>query len=221
MEISMRAVDSGTASMEQGDAVLGGQNEFLFPCVRPVYSDPLVLSEGEGVWVRDPEGRAYLDLFAGILTTSVGHCHPEVVARTTEQMKRLGHTSTLYVTENQVNVARHIAEMAPGRLSRSFFTNSGTEAIETAVMAASIFTGRSEIVALQLAYHGRSYLATNLTGQAAWRPLPSSVPGIRHAASPTRTGAPSSHRATPPVRRASPGTWRRSYSLRRVAVPPP
>ena len=184
MEMSVAGAGSATAGTNRGAESLAGQDEFLFPCVRPTYARPLVLTEGDGVWVRDPDGRAYLDLFAGILTTSVGHCHPEVVERTAEQMRRLGHTSTLYVTDNQVRVAKRIAGLAPGRLSRSFFTNSGTEAIETAVMVASIFTGRSEIVALKLAYHGRSYLATSLTAQAAWRPLPSSVPGISHAASP-------------------------------------
>ena len=184
MEISVRPAAPPAVTQHRDEEVLASQDRFLFPCVRPMYSAPLVLSEGEGVWVRDPAGRAYLDLFAGILTTSVGHCHPEVVARTAAQMRRLGHTSTLYVTENQAEVARRIAGMAPGRLTRSFFTNSGTEAIETAVMAASIYTGRSEVIALKLAYHGRSHLATNLTAQAAWRPLPASVAGIRHAASP-------------------------------------
>ncbi|MBA4157865.1 MAG: aspartate aminotransferase family protein [Gemmatimonadetes bacterium] len=164
--------------------VKAGHDEYLFPVVKPYYRDPLVIAEASGVDVIDTEGRQYLDFFAGILTTSIGHCHPEVVQRVREQVGRLGHTSTLYLTENQVNVARKLAGITPGRLTRSFFTNSGTEAVETAVMLASIYTGRSEIIALRHAYSGRSILASNITAHASWRPLASSVAGIKHALSP-------------------------------------
>lgn len=175
----------GTAhQMTNSERVLAGHSEFLFPAVRPLYDEPLVLDEGEGVRVRDVDGREYLDLFSGILTTSVGHCHPEVVGRVQAQVGRLGHTSTLYVTEPQVEAARRLAEIAPGQLSQTFFTNSGTEAIETAIHMACLHTGRSEIVALRQAYHGRSFLASNVTAHSSWRPLASSVPGIKHAMTP-------------------------------------
>ena len=175
----------GTAhQMTNSERVLAGHSEFLFPAVRPLYDEPLVLDEGEGVRVRGVDGREYLDLFSGILTTSVGHCHPEVVERVQAQVGRLGHTSTLYVTEPQVEAARRLAEIAPGQLSQTFFTNSGTEAIETAIHMACLHTGRSEIVALRQAYHGRSFLASNVTAHSSWRPLASSVPGIKHAMTP-------------------------------------
>lgn len=160
------------------------QRDRLFPWVKPYYREPLVIEEAEGVRVRDDQGRSYLDLFAGILTTSVGHCHPEVVARVQEQAARLGHTSTLYVTEGQLTVADTLVRLAPGRLSRVAFTNSGTEAVETAIQAACAYTGRSEIIALRHSYSGRSILATNLTGHAPWRPMASSVAGIKHARAP-------------------------------------
>ncbi|MGH9340411.1 MAG: aspartate aminotransferase family protein [Acidobacteriota bacterium] len=159
-------------------------DEFIFPCVKPLYRDPIVMVRAAGVEVIDSEGRRYLDFFSGILSTSVGHCHPEVVARVQEQVATLGHTSTLYVTQNQVEVARRLAELAPGRLRKSFFVNSGTEAIETAIMAACIYTGRSEIIALRHAYSGRSFLGTSLTAHAPWRPLAGSIPGVHHALSP-------------------------------------
>ena len=180
----MEAQSVATSTVEEGQRVLAGHDEYLFPCAKPLYRSPLVLEEGQGVWVRDSEGREYLDLFAGILTTSIGHCHPRVVQEVTEQMGRLGHTSTMYATANQVDVARRIADIAPGRLTRSFFTNSGTEAVETAIILASIFTGRTEVIALKLGYHGRSVLATNLTAHASWRPLASGIAGIKHAISP-------------------------------------
>lgn len=166
------------------DAVRAGHDEYLFPCVKPVYREPVVLVEGRGVRVVDADGREYLDMFAGILTTGIGHCHPEVIERVHEQIGRLGHTSTLYETEPQVAVARRLAELSPGDLKRSFFTNSGSEAVETAIAAACMYTGRSEVIALRRAYHGRTMLATNVTGHAGWRPLSSAIAGIKHTLAP-------------------------------------
>ncbi len=163
--------------------ILADQEQFLFPCAPPYYDEPIVLVEGNGMDVVDSEGREYLDFFSGILTTGIGHCHPEVVERVRAQIGRLGHTSTLYVTEPHVAYAKRLAQITPGDLNRSFFTNSGTEAVETAVMLACMYTGRSEIIALRHGYSGRSTLATNLTGHAAWRPLPSSIP-VKHVLAP-------------------------------------
>ncbi|MEE8350276.1 MAG: aspartate aminotransferase family protein [Acidobacteriota bacterium] len=160
------------------------QRQFLFPCAPPYYQDPLVLVKGEGSFVEDIEGRRFLDLFSGILTTSVGHCHPEVVEQVRQQVGVLGHTSTLYLTETQVQVAEQLANISPGDLTQSFFTNSGTEAVETAIMAACLWTGRSEIIALRHSYSGRSLLTSNMTAHAPWRPLATSIPGIKHVMSP-------------------------------------
>ena len=175
---------SGADTMLKSRAVMAGQHEFIFPAVKPLYDEPVVMPEGEGVRVRDVDGEEYLDLFSGILTTSVGHCNPKVVSRAQEQMARLGHTSTLYVTEPQVEAARRLADIAPGRLSQTFFTNSGTEAIETAIHMACLHTGRTEIIALRQAYHGRSFLASNITAVGAWRPMATSFPGIKHTLTP-------------------------------------
>ncbi len=164
--------------------IIHGQREYLLPSLLHLYSEPLAITEAEGVRVRDAEGHEYLDLFAGILTTSVGHCNPHVVAAVTEQMNRLGHVSTLYATEIQIEAARKLADIAPGALKRTFFSNSGTEAIETALMMACLATGRSEIVALRLAYHGRSLMATGVTAHSGWRPLAAPIAGIVHAKAP-------------------------------------
>ena len=161
-----------------------GQKDYLLPSMLHLYDEPLVLSEGQGVRAWDPEGHEYLDLFSGILTTSVGHCNPRVVEAVTRQMKTLGHVSTLYATEPQVEAARKLADIAPGALKTSFFTNSGTEAIETALMMACLATGRSEIIGLRVGYHGRSFMATSVTAHSGWRPLATPVAGIKHAKSP-------------------------------------
>jgi 4-aminobutyrate aminotransferase len=161
-----------------------GRRDFMFPCAPPYYGDPLVLVEAHGVSVVDAEGREFLDFFSGILTTGLGHCHPEVVERVQAQIGTLGHISTLYLNENQIEAARRLADLAPGQLKKSFFTNSGTEAVETAVMLACMYTGRSEIIALRQAYAGRSVLATNITAHGSWRPLPTTVAGVKHVVSP-------------------------------------
>ena len=161
-----------------------GRDEFLLPGMLHLYEKPLVLVEGEGVRVKDPEGREYLDLFAGILTTSVGHCNPRVVDATIAQMQKIGHISTLYENEIHIEAARKIADIAPGALKRTFFSNSGTEAIETALMMACLATGRTEIIALRVGYHGRSFMATSVTVHSGWRPLATPVAGIKHAKSP-------------------------------------
>ncbi len=165
------------------EQVLAGHRTYLFPAEARLYEEPLVLVRGRGIWLEDAKGDTYLDLFSGILTNSLGHGHPDVVQRVTEQLATLGHTSTLYLTENEVAMAERLARIAPGRLSRTFFTNSGTEAIETAIMLAQVHTGRSEIFALRHSYSGRSTLATNLTGHGGWRPLPSSM-SVKHVLSP-------------------------------------
>ncbi len=164
--------------------LLDRQRAVLFPCEARLYDEPLVPVRAQGVRVEDAAGREYLDLFAGILTTSVGHCHPEVVERVQHQVATLGHTSTLYATGNEIAMAERLAGIAPSGLERTFFTNSGTEAIETAVMLARVHTGRSDIIALRYAYSGRSTLATNLTAHGGWRPLTHSESAVKHVLSP-------------------------------------
>jgi 4-aminobutyrate aminotransferase len=156
------------------------KGKYLFPNVKTYYARPLLLVEGRGVRVRDAAGREYLDLFGGILTVSVGHAHPRVAEAVTRQVATIAHTSTCYLNEPMLQLARRLAEITPGRLQKSFFTNSGTEAIETAIAAARAYTGRHEVIALRHSYHGRSQLATTLTANAAWR-TPTPLPGIVHA----------------------------------------
>lgn len=170
--------------------IVQGHQEYLLPAMIHLYQKPLALAEGSGVRVWDADGHEYLDLFAGILTTSVGHCNPRVVAAVTEQMQTLGHVSTLYATEAQVDAARKLAEIAPGALKRTFFSNSGTEAIETALMMACLATGRSEIIGLRVAYHGRSFMTSSVTAHSGWRPLATPVAGIQHAKAPNTYRCP-------------------------------
>jgi 4-aminobutyrate aminotransferase len=158
--------------------------EFLFPCVANYYEEPIVLTKGEGAWAWDADGREYLDLFGGILTLGVGHCHPDVISRVEQQIENLGHTSSLYPTAPVVSVAEKLAKITPGKLKKSFFTASGTEANETAILVAKLFTGKQEIIALRYGYSGRSLTALALGGNASWRLLPSQMVGVKHALAP-------------------------------------
>ncbi len=165
------------------EEILQKHKEFLFPSVANYYEEPLVIDRGDGSYVYDVEGNKYLDFFGGILTVSVGHCNSKISDKIAEQTNKLQHTSTLYPNEKIVALAEKLAEIAPGKLRKSFFTNSGTEANETAIFYAQNFTELQEIIALRHSYSGRSMLAMNLTGHSSWRHV-SNISGIRHAVSP-------------------------------------
>lgn len=158
--------------------------EFLFPAVAMYYKEPIALVKGEGEYVWDADGNRYLDAFGGVLTVSVGHANPDVNAAIIAQTNELQHTSALYANQPQSDLAEKLAEITPGDLKKSFFTSSGTEADDTAQMAAKLATGRHEIVVLRHSYSGRSATALSSAGHSSWRPLPAQVAGIVHARAP-------------------------------------
>src|SRR5260221_7884909 len=164
------------------DEIILANQEHLFPAVFHYYREPLVLTRAKDQFVWDSEGNEYLDFFGGILTVSVGHCNEKVNAAIHAQMDKLQHVSTVFATAPQVELAKKIASITPeGALTKSFFTNSGTEANETAILAARCYTGSSEIVALRHSYHGRSALAMTLTAHSNWRLGGVPQAGIVHA----------------------------------------
>ena len=164
--------------------VVSKKEQYIWPCANTYYQEPLVVERAEGVRVWDTEGKSYLDFFAGVLTVSVGHCNPEINAAIAAQMNKVQHTSTLYINQPVVELAEKLADITPGRLQKSYFTNSGTEADETAVVLAKLHTGSQEVVTLRHGYSGRSQGAMSLCGHSTWRVVPSSVPGVVHAAAP-------------------------------------
>ena len=158
--------------------------EFLFPAVAMYYQEPLALVRGEGFHVWDDQNNKYLDCFGGVLTVSVGHNNPKVSEAIINQVQTIQHTSTLYANKPQSDLAEKLYQITPGDLKKSFFTNSGTEADDTAVHAAKTATGRHEIVVLRHSYSGRSATSLSAMGHAPWRPLPAQIAGIVHAAAP-------------------------------------
>jgi 4-aminobutyrate aminotransferase-like enzyme len=157
--------------------------QYIYPAIANYFSDPLPLERGEMQHVWDVEGKRYLDFFGGIVTVGVGHANPRITGPVKAQMDKLGHTSTLYPNETMVALAEKIAQITPGRLEKSFFTTSGTDANETAIDSARMHTGNLEIIALRHSYSGRSSLTKSLTGISAWRKSSYQV-GIVHAMNP-------------------------------------
>jgi len=158
--------------------------EFLFPAVANYYAEPIALVKGSGEYVWDDAGNRYLDCFGGVLTVSVGHANPEVNEAIIEQVNSIAHTSTLYANKNQGDLAEKLAEISPGNLKKSFFSNSGTEADDTAILAAKLATGRNEVVVLRHSYSGRSATALSAIGHSTWKPVASQVAGMVHAPAP-------------------------------------
>ncbi|MBP1633036.1 MAG: aminotransferase [Acidobacteria bacterium] len=134
------------------------------------YEHPVALVDGDGRRVRDAEGREYLDFFGGILTTMTGHRVPVVVEAIRRQAERMLHTSTLYLDRASVDLAEKIASLVPIPDARVFFTTSGTEANDTALLLATTFRRSNQVLAMRNSYHGRSFSATSVTGNRFWSP---------------------------------------------------
>ena len=171
--------------------IMDRYRKVMFPAAAPYHADnPLVADRAKDQYIWDIEGVRYLDFFGGILTVSVGHCNDEITERTLAQLQKLQHTSTIYVNEIMVRLAEKVAELTPGRLQKCFFTNSGTEANETAVLAARMYTGNPTIITLRHAYSGRSLLAMSLTAQGSWRLGGVVDPYVKHVRNPYTFRAP-------------------------------
>ena len=172
-------------------ALMERYRQHIFPAVAPYYPDqPIIVDHARDQELWDADGKRYLDFFGGVLTVSVGHCNEEVTERTIEQLQRLQHTSTLFVNEIMVQVAEKVAALTPGALQKSFFTNSGSEADETAILAARMYTGNNDVIALRHAYSGRTLQAMSLTAHGNWRLGNVIDPYIRHVRSPYTYRAP-------------------------------
>src|ERR687898_1497473 len=149
------------------------------------YERPLELVRGEGFRVWDSEGNEYLDFFGGIVTTISGHAVPEIVEAVQEQAAKIFHSSTLYLIENQVMLAEKLISLSPiSGDKKVFFTVSGTEANEAALLFATTHRGSSEVIALRSSYHGRSFATMGITGQSSWRPTARSPLDVQYVANP-------------------------------------
>lgn len=134
------------------------------------YEDPISIVRGEGRHVWDAEGNKYLDFFGGILTTMTGYNVPQVVEAIRDQAGKMLHTSTLYLSEQMITLSERIAEMSGIPDARVFFTTSGTEANDAAMLMATSYRKTNQVLAMRNSYHGRSFTAIGLTSHKSWSP---------------------------------------------------
>lgn len=133
-----------------------------------LYDQPVSIERGEGSYVWDCEGNRYLDFFGGVLTTMIGHSDPGVVAAVQQQAAKVMHTSTLYLSEPMIAFAEDVARVSGIPDARVFFTPSGTEANDAALLMATAYRGSNQILALRNSYHGRSFSTQAVTAQRGW-----------------------------------------------------
>jgi len=172
------------------DEVLALRRQFVNPAIFTYYRSPLMIVEGHMQYLYDETGRRYLDGFGGIVTVSVGHCHPRIVAAVNRQNELLQHTTTIYLNPCIAEYARDLAARMPGELKVCYFVNSGSEANDLAILMARAFTGNFDVIALRNCYHGGSMQTMGLTSHHTWK---FNVPqgfGVQHALFPDRFRGP-------------------------------
>jgi len=166
------------------------RKQYVSPGIFTYYRKPLMIVEGRGQYLFDEKGRRFLDGFAGIVTVSCGHCHPDIVAAANAQSEKLQHTTTIYLHPNIAEYARDLASKMPGNLKVCYFTNSGSEANDLALLMARAYTGNWDMIALRNGYHGGSQATMGLTSHHTWK---FNVPhgfGVHHALAPDRYRGP-------------------------------
>jgi alanine-glyoxylate transaminase/(R)-3-amino-2-methylpropionate-pyruvate transaminase len=166
------------------DEVLAQRKQFLNPGIFLYYKEPIMLVEGKMQYVWDDQGKRYLDGLGGIVTISVGHCHPHVVAAATKQNQALQHSTTIYLHPNVGAFAEKLASKLPGELKVCYFVNSGSEANDLALLMARACTGNYDVIALRNAYHGGNASGMAVTAHSTWKyNVPHSF-GVQHAIAP-------------------------------------
>jgi alanine-glyoxylate transaminase/(R)-3-amino-2-methylpropionate-pyruvate transaminase len=165
------------------EEVLALRRQYLTPGLITYYRDPLLIVEGHMQYVWDEPGKQYLDGFAGIVSVSVGHCHPRVVEKVRAQVGKLQHTTTIYVHPTIGLFGKKLAEHMPPEsgLSVTYFTNSGSEANEVAILSAREHTGNTDVISLRNGYHGGTQATMGLTAHGTWKFKSNPTVGIKHA----------------------------------------
>jgi alanine-glyoxylate transaminase/(R)-3-amino-2-methylpropionate-pyruvate transaminase len=166
------------------DEVLRLRKEFLNPGIFLYYKKPLMLVEGKMQYVWDEQGHRYLDALGGIVTISVGHCHPEMLKAAQRQNELLQHSTTIYLHPNIAQYAEKLAAKMPAELKVCYFVNSGSEANDLAMLMARAYTGNYDMIALRNAYHGGNASGMGLTAHSTWKFNTPHSFGVHHAMTP-------------------------------------
>src|ERR1039457_1018753 len=172
------------------DEVLALRKQFMNPGIFLYYKKPLMVVEGSMQYVWDDSGKRYLDGLGGIVTISVGHCHPHVIAAGNKQSELYQHSTTIYLHPNVAQYAEKLASKMPGDLKACYFVNSGSEANDLALLMARASTGNYDMIALRNAYHGGNASGMGVTAHSTWKyNVPHSF-GVHHALAPYQYRGP-------------------------------
>ena len=161
--------------------------------------DPIAVAGAEGCYFWDYDGKRYLDFASQLVNVSIGHQHPKVIAAIKEQADQLTTIGPMMANEKRSELARLLAEVTPGDLTMSFFTNGGSEANENAIKLARWYTGRQKIVSRYRAYHGATAGSISLTGDPRRWPAEPGIPGVVRAFDPYTYRCPAGHPDPCPV----------------------
>ncbi|KAK2581635.1 hypothetical protein KPH14_002136 [Odynerus spinipes] len=156
----------------------------ISPSLKTYYKKPLLLHEGKNQWLWDHNGKRYLDMFGGIVTVSVGHCHPKVVTAISNQAGKLGHVSPLYMHPRLYEYTEKLAAKLPEKLRVIYLVNSGSEANELAFIMARLYTREHNIISLKNCYHGGTYETAATTALSTWKYSIPEPPGHIHVTNP-------------------------------------
>jgi alanine-glyoxylate transaminase/(R)-3-amino-2-methylpropionate-pyruvate transaminase len=160
------------------------RKRYANPAIFTIYKEPIMLVEGHMQWLFDEKGRRYLDMLAGIVTVSCGHCHPRVTQAIHDQVDRLQHSTTIYLHPGMPEFAKKLAAKMPKGLDVTYFVNSGSEANDLAIQIARLYTGNSDVIALRNSYHGATPFSNTLTSHNTWKYRVNVSGGVHHAVNP-------------------------------------
>ena len=182
----MKEENEPSAYELSNEQIMALRKSYVYPTQNPYYTEPIQLVRARGSRVWDNEDREYLDVIGGIVTIAVGHNHPRIVSRIRQMLDNdvIQHTTHLYLSGYMAELAKKMADQAPGDMCKCYFTNSGSEANELAVLSARAAVGEPTVVALRLGYHGGTGVPIALCGQHSWKFRAQPAASVIHAIAP-------------------------------------
>ncbi|HWR60483.1 MAG TPA: aspartate aminotransferase family protein [Clostridia bacterium] len=149
--------------------ILKKRQQYFFPATSSFYKEPPQITGGSMQYLFDHNNKRYTDFYAGVSVLNCGHSNPEILRDTIEQLSKIQHTTTLYLTQPIVELAERLAKLLPGNIRRTFFCVTGSEANEGAMALARLYTKKNGYIALRGGLHGRTHLTLSVTGIPMWR----------------------------------------------------
>jgi len=145
------------------------RDQYVHPSIFKIYKEPIMIVDGHMQWLFDEKGKRYLDMLAGIVTVSCGHCHPKIARKIQDQIGTLQHATTIYLHPGLALLSQKLASKMPDGLDVTYFVNTGSEANELAINMARAYTGNTDVIALRNSYHGMSSTSAALTSHHTWK----------------------------------------------------